>query len=176
MASGQITNREGTQPHPSADNCIKVSLSMSLPTQGFPCGSASKESACNAGNLGSIPGLGKSPGEGKDYSLQYSGMENSMYCMDCLVQGVAKIGTRLSNFHFTSLPTRARPSFPHSQSLPSGSLHSTCLLSSSTRWQTEEIRTTIPSVSRTNITITESYQNEKKQDYVPDERNPQKNN
>ena len=39
---------------------------------GFPCGSAGKESACNAGDLGSIPGLGRSPGEGKGYPLQYS--------------------------------------------------------------------------------------------------------
>jgi len=45
---------------------------------GFSCGSAVKESACNAGDLGSIPGSGRSPGEGKGYSLQYSGLENSM--------------------------------------------------------------------------------------------------
>ena len=45
---------------------------------GFPCGSAGKESACNAEDLGLIPGLGKSPGEGKGYPLQYSGLENSM--------------------------------------------------------------------------------------------------
>ena len=45
---------------------------------GFPCGSAGKESACNAGDLGSIPGMGRSPGEGKGYPLQYSGLENSM--------------------------------------------------------------------------------------------------
>ena len=45
---------------------------------GFPGGSTSKESACNAGNMGSIPGLGRSPGEGKDYPLQYSGLETSM--------------------------------------------------------------------------------------------------
>ena len=52
-----------------------------LPTPvflGFPCGSAGKESACNAGGLGLIPGLGRSPGEGKGYPLQYSGLENSM--------------------------------------------------------------------------------------------------
>ena len=52
-----------------------------LPTPvflGFTCGSAGKESACNAGDLGSIPGLGRCPGEGKGYSLQYSGLENSM--------------------------------------------------------------------------------------------------
>ena len=43
-----------------------------------PCGSVDKESACNARDLGSIPGLGRSPGEGKGYLLQYSGLENSM--------------------------------------------------------------------------------------------------
>ena len=46
---------------------------------GFPGGSDSKESAGNAGNLGLIPGLGRSPGEGIGYPLQYSGLENSMY-------------------------------------------------------------------------------------------------
>ena len=65
----------------------------------FPCGSASKESTSNAGDLGSTPGLGKSPGEGNGYPLQYSGLENSM---DCIVHGVAKSWTRLSDFHFTS--------------------------------------------------------------------------
>ena len=45
---------------------------------GFPCGSAGKESACNVGDLGLFPGLGRSPGEGKGYTLQYSGLENSM--------------------------------------------------------------------------------------------------
>ena len=49
---------------------------------GFPCGSAGKESACNAGDLGLIPGLGRSPGEGKGYPLQQSGLENSMDCID----------------------------------------------------------------------------------------------
>ena len=47
---------------------------------GFSCGSAGKESTCNVGDLGSIPGLGRSPGEGKGYPLQYSGLENSMDC------------------------------------------------------------------------------------------------
>ena len=70
---------------------IRASLSL-----GFPCGSAGKESACDAGDLGSIPGLGRSPGEGKGYPLQYSGLENSM---DCIVHGVAKSRTRLSDFH-----------------------------------------------------------------------------
>jgi len=48
---------------------------------GFPCGSAGKESTSNAGDLGSIPGLGRCPGEGKGYLLQYSGLENSMDCI-----------------------------------------------------------------------------------------------
>ena len=51
---------------------------------GFSCGSASKESSCNAGGLGSIPGLGRSLGEGKGYPLQYSDLENSI---DCIVHG-----------------------------------------------------------------------------------------
>ena len=46
--------------------------------EGFPCGSASRESACNVGDLGSISGLGSSPGEGKGYPLWYSGLENSV--------------------------------------------------------------------------------------------------
>jgi len=57
---------------------------------GFPCSSAGKESACNAGDLGLIPGLGRSPGEGKGYPLQYSGLENFM---DCIVHGIAKSQT-----------------------------------------------------------------------------------
>ena len=67
--------------------------------KGFPCGSAGKECAYNVGDLGSVPGLGRSPGEGKGYSLQYSGLENSM---DCIVVGVAKSWTWLSDFHFPS--------------------------------------------------------------------------
>ena len=63
-------------------------------------GSAGKETACSAGHLRSIPGLGRSPGEGKGYPLQYSGLENSI---DCIVHGVAKIQTQLSDFHFNSL-------------------------------------------------------------------------
>ena len=66
-------------------------------TRGFPCGSAGKESACKVGDLGLIPVLGRSSGEGKGYPLQYSGIENSM---DCTVPGVAKSRTWLSDFHF----------------------------------------------------------------------------
>ena len=48
----------------------------------FPGGSAGKESACNGGDLGLLSGLGRSPGEGKGYPLQYSGLENSMDCVE----------------------------------------------------------------------------------------------
>ena len=71
-----------------------------LPTPvflGFPCGSAGTESACNAGDLDSIPGLGRSPREGKGYPLQYSGLGNSM---DSIVLGVAKSQPQLSDFLF----------------------------------------------------------------------------
>ena len=61
------------------------------------CGSADKESTCNAGDLGSIPGLGRSLAEGKGYPLQYSGLENPM---DCIVHGVTDNWTRLSDLHF----------------------------------------------------------------------------
>ena len=61
-------------------------------TEGFPCGSAGKESACNEGDLGLIPGLGRSPGEGKGYPLQYSGLENST--------GLQRVGHDLVTFTF----------------------------------------------------------------------------
>ena len=65
---------------------------------GFPCGSAGKESACNAGDLGSIPGLWRYPGEGKGYPLQYSGLENSM---DCIVHGSQRVRHDWVTFTFT---------------------------------------------------------------------------
>ena len=66
---------------------------------GFPGGSNNKESACNVGDLGSIPGLGRSPGEGNGYPLQYSCLENPMDRRACqaTVHGVAKSRTRQSN-------------------------------------------------------------------------------
>ena len=64
----------------------------------FPGGSVGKESACNVGNLGPVPGFGRSPGKGNSYPLQYSGLEESM---DCTVHGVTKSQTRPSDFHFT---------------------------------------------------------------------------
>ena len=63
---------------------------------GFPCGSADKESPCNMGDLGLVPGLGRSPREGKGYPLQYSGLENSM---DRVVHGVTKGQAQLNDFH-----------------------------------------------------------------------------
>ena len=60
---------------------------------GFPGGSAGKESTCKVGDLGSIPGLERSPGEGEGYPLQYSGLGNSM---DCIGNGVTQSQTRLS--------------------------------------------------------------------------------
>ena len=69
---------------------------------GFPGGSDGKESACIAGDLGLIPVLGRSPGKGNGYPLQYSGLENSMDrgARQATVHGVTKSWTRLSDFHF----------------------------------------------------------------------------
>ena len=67
------------------------------PWLGFPGGSAGKESTCNVGDLGLLPGLGRSPGEGKGYPLQCFGPENST---DCIVHRVTKSRTRLSDFDF----------------------------------------------------------------------------
>ena len=88
--------------HWQADSFIteppgKPSFSRFLRPLGFPGNSAGKEFACNAGDLGSIPGFGRSPGEGKGYPLQYSGLKKSM---DYIVHGVTKSRTQLSNFHF----------------------------------------------------------------------------
>ena len=72
---------------------------------GFTCGSAGKESACSAGNLGSILGLGRSPEEGKGYLLHNSCLDNSMDrgAWHAIVFGVAKSQAQLSDFLFTSL-------------------------------------------------------------------------
>ena len=80
--------------------CVPLIFSPNLET------SVGKESSYNAGDPGLIPGLGRSAGEGKDYPLQYPGLENSM---DCIVHGVAKSRTRLSDFHFffTEAPEEA---------------------------------------------------------------------
>ena len=62
----------------------------------FSCGSAGKEFACSAGDRGSTPGLGRSPGEGKGYSLQYSDLENSM---DLIVHGGHREATERISLH-----------------------------------------------------------------------------
>ena len=85
---------------------LQVSLDFLLlhfsPYDGFPHSfphrSVGKESIYNAGDPGSIPGSGRSSGEGKDYPLQYSGLENSM---DHIVYGVTKSWAQLSNFRFS---------------------------------------------------------------------------
>ena len=67
----------------------------------FPDSSVGKESTCNVGDLGSIPGLGRTPGEGKGYPLQYSGLENSTD--ESMGSQRVATKTQLSDFHFTSL-------------------------------------------------------------------------
>ena len=82
--------------------CIAYWTTSFLPVRAgfyarFPGSSAGKEFACSEGDLGSIPGWGRSPGKGNGYPLQYSGLDNSM---DCMVHGVEKSQTQLSDFHF----------------------------------------------------------------------------
>ena len=74
---------------------IQLGLSLWL-NLGFPCGSAGKEFAYSVRDLGLIPRLGRSPGEGKGSPLEYSGLENSM---DFVVHVVVKSWTRLRDFH-----------------------------------------------------------------------------
>ena len=66
------------------------SLAYLIHPKSFPCSSAGKESARNVGDLGSVPGLGRSPGKGKGYPLQYSGLE---YFMGCIIHGVTESDT-----------------------------------------------------------------------------------
>ena len=79
---------------------MKWNIILSDNNLGFPCGSAGKESAHNAGDLDFDPRIGKIPGEEKCYLLQYSGLENPV---ECIVHGVTKSQTRLSEFHFQPL-------------------------------------------------------------------------
>ena len=74
---------------------------------GLPFGSAGKESTCNAGDLGSVPRLGRCPGEGKGYPLQNSDLENST---DSMVHGVTESRTRLRDFHFTHALSKTQTS------------------------------------------------------------------
>ena len=66
---------------------ISLGLKPVFLPSGFPGGSAGKESVCNAGDLGSVPGLGKSPGEENGHLLQCSGLKDSV---DCIVYKVAE--------------------------------------------------------------------------------------
>ena len=82
---------------------VHVPLKPSVPlSRGFPGGSDGKESACNAGDLGSISGLGRSPGEGHGHPLQCSCSENPMDRGAWLQSLVTKSWTRLSDFRFLS--------------------------------------------------------------------------
>ena len=76
---------------------------------GFPDSSVGKEFTCNAGDLGLIPGLGRSPGEGKGYALQYSGLENFM---DCIVHGIAKSWTQLIFLYICTTSSLSIPLLP----------------------------------------------------------------
>ena len=82
-----------------AGNGMKHENELFFLSNNFSCGSASKEYACNVGDLGLIPGLGRSSGEGKGYPLQYSGLENSM---DCIVSPwCCRVGHDWATFTFT---------------------------------------------------------------------------
>ena len=78
-----------------------VEFPVPVASLGFSDSSVGKESTCNAGDLGSVPRLGRSPGEGKGYPLKYSGLENST---DCIGHGVAKSQTQLSGFSLLENP------------------------------------------------------------------------
>ena len=85
------------KPTNTFDITIQSACMLGIFITDFPGGSAGKESACSVGDLGLILGLGRSPGEGKGYPLQYSDLENSM---DYIVHEVAKSRTQLSGYHF----------------------------------------------------------------------------
>jgi len=83
---------------------------------GFPGGSEDKASACNAGDTGLIPGLGRSPGEGNGNPLQYSCLENPTErgAWRAIVHGVTKSRTRLSDFTHTHTHTHTHTQLPNS--------------------------------------------------------------
>ena len=88
------------------------------PSLGFPGGSDGKESPCKAGDLGSIPGLGRSPGEGRGYPLQYSGLENSMDCILTLLPSSPAILLPVRSSRLLKVPWSHRPPpEPHLESV-----------------------------------------------------------
>ena len=101
---------------PSSSNCAvgtstghlswqPVGYSVVLSFGGFPGGSEVKASACNVGDLGSIPGLGRSPGEGNGNSLQYS-------CLEIMDRGIYFIHSISSVYIIPNLPILPTPPFP----------------------------------------------------------------
>ena len=94
--------RNNTNFHLQIDNSQQVGGEKAIENMCFPGGSDSKESACDAGDLGSIPGWARSPGEGNGYPLQCAGLENSMDrgAWQVTVRGVAKSQTWLGDQHF----------------------------------------------------------------------------
>ena len=108
------SSRGSSQPRDGNHiSCVSCIGRWFLYHWGFLCGSAGKESVCNVGDLGSIPGLGRSLGEAKGCPLQYSGLKNSL---DCIDHEVAKSWVWLS-LHFTSLPLET-PGKPWKGSFP----------------------------------------------------------
>ena len=94
--SSEVYSKDIMKANGNSYGWLKLFILLDIYTlsMGFSVG---KESTCNPGDLGSIPGLGRSLGERKSYPLQYSGLENST---DCIVPGVTNSRTGLSNFHF----------------------------------------------------------------------------
>ena len=116
------------QVHSSLHNWVGhvplIHLSSYRDIGDLPGGSGCKESAHNAGELGSIPGLGRLPGEGKSYPLQYSGLENSMDCIDHMVTKSWNCVTfililRYHIFHCDHLNAFLSPPEQHTQVLKS---------------------------------------------------------
>ena len=140
MRLGVMTSCKVTLMHMSGPT-LKFSSALSC-ILGFPGGSAGKESACNGGDLGLIPGLGRCHGEGNGYPLQYSGLESSMDrgAWWATVHGVTKSRIWLSNFHFY-IP---HPTFSHDlqKHIPSFLLN-TLSSEESKAFQTEDIYASI---------------------------------
>ena len=115
--SGLLSN---TQKNELSEETHMLAHLQTLLGRGFPGGSEVKASACNAGDLGSIPGSGRSPGEGNGNPLQYSCLENPMDggAWGAIVHGVAESQTGLSDFTWAE---NGRVRGPSRAALPRGS-------------------------------------------------------
>ena len=113
ICEGQTSQRPAAERN--IEECLDIFqvLKNTPSCRGFPGGLAGKESTCDVGDLRLIPGLGRSPGEGNNYPFRYSGLDNSM---DCIVHGVAKSWTQLSNFHL-AVETVCASSMTHKASV-----------------------------------------------------------